>query len=147
MPGTVRLHRIIAAKPEKVYRALIEADAIAHWLPPKGFVCTVHEMNVEVGGTYRMSFRNFTTGQSHAFGVEYVEIEEGKRIRWTDRFEDPNLPGEMITTITLNEVAMGTELVAIQEGIPGMIPPDACTRGWQDSLLNLMDLTEPEIRM
>lgn len=146
MPGTVRLHRVLATGPEKVYRAFVEADALAQWLPPNGFVCTVHHLQPEVGGTFRMSFRNFTTGDSHAFGGAYVELVPGARLRYTDAFEDPGLPGEMAVTVTLTKVSVGTELTVVQEGIPDAIPTEACYLGWQQSLRNLARLVEPDIK-
>jgi uncharacterized protein YndB with AHSA1/START domain len=145
MPNTVRLHRLLATKPEKVYRAFIEADAMAKWLPPNGFACTVHSMDAKVGGAFRMSFRNFTTAHSHSFGGEYTELTPNERLRYTDRFDDPNLPGEIQVTITLKEVSVGTELNIIQEGIPDVIPVEACYLGWQQSLENLAKLVEPDI--
>ena len=145
MPSTVRLHRVLAAKPAKVYRAFIEADAMAKWLPPDGFACTVHRLDAKVGGTHRMSFRNFTTGMSHSFGGEYLELVPGERLRYTDKFDDANLPGEMQVTVTLKPVSVGTELTVVQEGIPDAIPVEACYLGWQDSLRNLASLVEPEI--
>ena len=145
MPNTVRLHRVLATKPDKVYRAFIEADALAKWLPPNGFACTVHHLEPKVGGTFRVSFRNFTTGDSHAFGGEYVELVPGERLRYTDKFDDPNLPGEMQTTITLTKVSCGTELNIVQEGVPAVIPAEACYLGWQESLALLAKLVEPEI--
>jgi uncharacterized protein YndB with AHSA1/START domain len=145
MPNTVRLHRVLATKPDKVYRAFIEADAMAKWLPPNGFTCTVHHLDAKVGGTYRMSFRNFTTGMSHSFGGKYLELVPGERLRYTDRFEDPNLPGEIQVTVALKQVSVGTELTIVQEGIPDAIPVEACYLGWQDSLRNLASLVEPEI--
>lgn len=145
MPATIRLHRVLATGPEKVYRAFTEADAIASWLPPYGFLCTVHEMDAKVGGRHRMSFRNFTTCQSHSFGGTYVELVPGERLVYTDIFEDPNLPGEMRVTVTLKAVSMGTEIHIEQEGVPDIIPPDACYLGWQDSLHKLARLVEPEI--
>ncbi|MCK9550688.1 SRPBCC family protein [Aquamicrobium lusatiense] len=145
MPATIRLHRVLATGPEKVYRAFTEADAIASWLPPYGFLCTVHEMDAKVGGRHRMSFRNFTTGQSHSFGGTYVELVPGERLVYTDTFDDPNLPGEMRVTITLKAVSMGTEIHIEQQGVPDIIPPDACYLGWQDSLHKLARLVEPEI--
>ena len=145
MPNTVRLHRVLATKPDKVYRAFIEADALAKWLPPNGFTCTVHHLDARVGGTHRMSFRNFTTGMSHAFGGEYLELAPGERLRYTDRFDDPNLPGEMQVTVTLKQVFVGTELSIVQEGIPDAIPVEACYLGWQKLLRNLARLVEPEI--
>ena len=145
MPNTVRLHRVIAAKPEKLYRAFVEADAIASWLPPFGFLCTVHERDAKVGGRHRMSFRNFTTGGSHSFGGEYLELVPGERLVYTDRFDDPNLPGEMTITVRLKAVSCGTELSIEQAGIPEMIPLEACYLGWQESLRKLAKLVEPEI--
>jgi uncharacterized protein YndB with AHSA1/START domain len=146
MPNTVRLHRVLATKPDKVYRAFIETDAMAKWLPPNGFTCTVHHLDVKVGGTFRMSFRNFTTGASHSFGGQYLELVRGERLRYTDKFDDPNLPGEMQVTVTLKQVSCGTELNIVQEGIPDAIPVEACYLGWQDSLRNLARLVEPEIK-
>jgi len=145
MPSTVRLHRVLATKPEKLYRAFIEADALAKWLPPNGFTCTVHHLEPKVGGTFRMSFRNFTTGNGHAFGGEYLELVPGERVRYTDKFDDPNLPGELQITVILKKVSVGTELEITQSGIPDAIPPEACYLGWQDSLQNLAKLVEPEI--
>jgi uncharacterized protein YndB with AHSA1/START domain len=145
MPGTVRLHRVLTAKPEKVYRAFVEADALAKWLPPNGFTCSVHHLDAKLGGTFRMSFRNFTTGQSHSFGGEYLELLPGERVRYTDKFDDPNLPGEMRVTVTFRPVSVGTEANIVQEGIPDAIPVEACYLGWQDSLRNLASLVEPEI--
>jgi len=145
MPNTVRLHRVLATKPDKVYRAFIEADAMAKWLPPNGFTCTVHHFEAKVGGTFKMSFRNFTTGKSHAFGGKYLELVPGQRLRYTDKFDDPNLPGEMQVTVTLRAVTCGTELNIEQAGIPDAIPVEMCYLGWQDSLRNLASLVEPEI--
>lgn len=145
MPNTVRLHRVIAAKPEKVYRAFLEADAVASWLPPYGFLCTVHELEPEVGGKHKMSFRNFTTGNGHAFGGEYKELVPGERLVYTDRFDDPNLPGEMKVTVELKAVSVGTEMSVVQEGVPDLIPLEGCYLGWQDSLRKLAKLVEPEI--
>ena len=142
MPHTVRLHRVLAASPEKVYRAFLEADALAKWLPPNGFTCTVHHLDAKLGGTYRMSFRNFTTGMSHSFGGTYVELVPGERLRYTDKFEDPNLPGEIQVTVTLKPVLVGTELNVVQEGLPDAIPVEMCYLGWQDSLRNLASLVE-----
>ncbi|MGS1096001.1 SRPBCC family protein [Aquamicrobium terrae] len=146
MPSTVRLHRVLATSPEKVYRAFIEADALAKWLPPNGFACTVHHLEPKTGGTFRMSFRNFTTDQSHAFGGEYTELVPGERVSYTDKFDDPNLPGEMKVTVTLTKVSVGTELNIEQAGIPDLIPAEACYLGWQDSLRNLARLVEPDIQ-
>jgi uncharacterized protein YndB with AHSA1/START domain len=145
MPGTVRLHRVLATKPEKVYRAFIEADALAKWLPPNGFTCTVHQLDAKVGGTFRMSFRNFTTGHSHSFGGQYTELVPHERVRYTDKFDDPNLPGEIQVTVTLKKVSLGTDLNIVQEGLPDVIPLEACYLGWQDSLRNLARLVEPDI--
>ena len=145
MPNTVKLHRVLTTKPEKVYRAFIEADAMARWLPPNGFTGTVHELEPKVGGSYRMSFRNFTTGHGHSFGGKYLELVPGERVRYTNRFDDPNLPGEMQTSVTLKKVLVGTEVTIVQEGIPDVIPPEACYLGWQESLRNLARLVEPEI--
>jgi uncharacterized protein YndB with AHSA1/START domain len=145
MPNTVRLHRVLAAKPEKVYRAFIEPDAMTKWLPPNGFTCTVHHLEAKVGGTYRMSFRNFTTGKSNSFGGEFLELVPARRLRYTDRFDDPNLPGEIQVTVTLAHVSVGTELNIVQAGLPDVIPVEACYLGWQDSLRNLASLVEPEI--
>lgn len=145
MPNTVRLHRVLATKPEKVYRAFIEADALAKWLPPNGFVCTVHQLDAKAGGTYRMSFRNFTTGKSHSFGGEYIELVPNERLRYTDKFDDPNLPGQIQVTVILKKVSLGTEINIVQEGLPDVIPLEACYLGWQQSLQNLTKLVEPEI--
>ena len=145
MPNTIRLHRVLATSPDKVYRAFIEADALAKWLPPNGFACTVHHSEAKVGGTFKMSFRNFTTGNSHAFGGEYLELVPGEGLRYTDKFDDPNLPGEMEVTVTLTKVSVGTELHITQAGVPDVIPPEACYLGWQESLKNLARLVEPEI--
>lgn len=143
--GTVKLHRVFAAKPEKIYRAFTTADAMARWLPPDGYTCAVHEMDVKVGGTYKMSFTNFTTGNSHSFGGEYLELIPNELIRYTDRFDDPNLAGEMTTTVELKEVSVGTEVSIVQEGLPALIPVEACYLGWQQSLNYLTKLVEPEI--
>lgn len=145
MPGTVRLHRVLATTPDKVYRAFIEADALAKWLPPNGFTCTVHSLDAKVGGTHRISFRNFTTGHSHSFGGEYLELVPGQRLRYTDKFDDSNLPGEMKVTVELKQVSVGTNINIVQEGIPDAIPVEACYLGWQESLRNLARLVEPEI--
>lgn len=143
--GTVRLHRVLKAPPERVYRAFIEADALAKWLPPHGFTCKVEHLEARVGGTFRMAFTNFGTGHSHSFGGEYQELEPGKRIRYTDRFDDPNLPGEMRVTVTLTQVLCGTDLAIEQAGIPAVIPVEMCYLGWQESLTQLLALVEPEI--
>jgi uncharacterized protein YndB with AHSA1/START domain len=145
MPNTVRLHRVLATKPEKVFRAFIEADALAKWLPPNGFACTVHELDAKVGGKFRMSFRNFTTGNYHSFGGEYIELVPHERLRYTDKFDDPNLRGQIQVTVTLKKVSLGTELHVVQEGLPDAIPTEACYLGWQESLQNLAKLVEPEI--
>jgi uncharacterized protein YndB with AHSA1/START domain len=145
MPNTVRLHRVLATTPEKVYRAFIEADAMAKWLPPNGFVCTVHQLDAKVGGTHKMSFRNFTTGRSHSFGGEYIELVPNERLRYTDKFDDPNMPGQIQVTVTLKEVSVGTDLNIVQEGVPDVIPLEACYLGWQESLSHLAKLVEPEI--
>src|SRR5690606_32509539 len=131
MPNTVRLHRVVPAKPEKLYRAFLEPDAVASWLPPFGFTCTVHELDARVGGIHRMSFRNFTTGNGHSFGGTYLELVPGERLVYTDRFDDPNLPGEMKVTVTLSAVSVGTEMTVEQAGVPDMIPLELCYLGWQ----------------
>jgi len=146
MPNTVRLHRVLATSPEKVYRAFLEPDAMAKWLPPNGFACTVHQLEPRVGGTHRMSFRNFTTGHGHSFGGEYLELVPNERLRYTDRFDDPNLPGQMEVTVTLRKVSVGTEVTIVQDGVPDVIPVEACYLGWQESLKNLARLVEPDIR-
>jgi len=142
---SVRLHRVLRAKPEKVYRAFLEADALAKWLPPYGFTCTVHHLEAAVGGTFKMSFRNFSTGNSHSFGGDYLELIANQRIRYTDRFDDPNLPGMMEVIVSLEPVTCGTELSVVQSGIPDVIPLEMCYLGWQESLLQLATLVEPEI--
>ncbi len=147
MPNTVHLHRVVTAKPEKIYRAFLEQDAVASWLPPYGFLCTVHELNPTVGGTHKMSFRNFTTGHSHSFGGEYLELIPNERLVYTDRFDDANLPGEMKVTVTLKAVSCGTEIRIEQAGVPDMIPLESCYLGWQESLRKLAKLVEPEINM
>jgi len=146
MPNTVRLHRVLATKPEKVYRAFLEPDAMAKWLPPNGFTCTVHQMDAKPGGSFCMSFRNFTTGSGHSFGGRYLELVPNERLQYTDRFEDPNLPGEIRVTVTLRKVSVGTEVSIVQENLPDAIPVEACYLGWQESLRNLAKLVEPEIR-
>ncbi len=143
--GTVRLHRVLRAPPERVYKAFLDADAIAKWLPPSGFTCKVHHMDAKVDGTYRMSFTHFTTGKNHSFGGTYRELVPHERIRYTDKFEDPSLQGEMQTTITLKQVSCGTELSIVQEGLPDAIPVEACYLGWQESLAQLARLVEAEI--
>ncbi len=145
MPNTVRLHRVLTTKPDKVYRAFIEADALAKWLPPNGFACTVHRLDAKVGGAFKMSFRNFTTGASHSFGGTYLELAPGERLRYTNTFDDPNLPGEMQVSVALKQVFCGAEATIVQEGIPDAIPVEACYLGWQESLRNLARLVEPEI--
>ena len=143
--NTIRLHRVLRSPPERVYRAFLDPDAMVKWLPPNGFTAKVHEMNAKVGGTFRMSFTNFTTGQSHAFGGEYLELSPYERLRYTDRFDDPNLPGVMEVTVTLTKVSVGTEVNIVQEGVPGVIPAEACYLGWQESLMLLAKLVEAEI--
>ena len=145
MPGAVQFQRVLRATPERVYRAFIDADAMVKWLPPNGFTGRVHHMDPRVGGTYKMSFTNFTSGKSHSFGGEYLELVPNQRIRWTDRFDDPALAGEMIVTVQLKKVLVGTEVHIVQEGLPDVIPPDACTLGWQESLTLLAKLVEAEI--
>jgi len=145
MPNTIRLHRVLRATPERIYRAFLDPDAMAKWLPPNGFTGKVHHLDAHVGGTYRMSFTNFTSGHSHSFGGEYLELVPHERIRHTDRFDDPNLPGEMQTTITLTTVSVGTDVSIVQEGVPDMIPPEACYLGWQESLTLLTQLVEAAI--
>ncbi len=144
--GTVRFHRVLTAPPERVYRAFLDPDALAKWLPPHGFTGKVHHMDARVGGNYSMSFTNLTNGQSHSFGGEYLELVANERIRYTDQFDDPNLPGVMETIVTLRAVSCGTELNIVQEGIPEVIPLEACYLGWQQSLSLLTSLVEPEIR-
>lgn len=143
--GTVRFHRVLRAPPERVYRAFLDADAMAKWLPPYGFTCKVHHLEAKVGGTFRMSFSNFNSGNAHAFGGEYLELVANERIRYTDRFEDPNLPGEMHVTVVLTAVSCGTELHIEQSGIPEVIPAEMCCLGWQESLVQLANLVEPDI--
>jgi uncharacterized protein YndB with AHSA1/START domain len=143
--GTVRLHRVFATEPEKVYRAFLDADAMAKWLPPYGFTCRVHHLEPKVGGTFRMSFTNFTTGKSHSFGGEYLELAPHERIRYTDVFDDPNLPGTMHVTVRLKAVSVGTEVNIEQVGIPPLIPVEACYLGWQQSLIQLAKIVEPDI--
>jgi uncharacterized protein YndB with AHSA1/START domain len=143
--GTVRLHRVLRAPPERIYRAFLEPDAMAKWLPPYGFTCQVQHIDARVGGTFRMSFRNFGSGNSHSFGGAYLELVPFERIRYSDRFDDPNLPGEMLATIQLRTVSCGTELSIVQEGVPEVIPLEMCYLGWQESLEQLAKLVEPEI--
>ena len=145
MPSTIRLHRVLRTSPEKVYRAFLEPEAKAKWLPPHGFTGKVHQSDVRVGGTYKMSFTNFTTGQTHGFGGTYVELVPNEVIRYTDKFDDPNLPGEMHVTVQLKKVSVGTEVSIVQEGLPAVIPADACYLGWQESLILLAKLVEAEI--
>ena len=143
--NSVSLHRVLKAPPEKVYRAFTDASAFSTWIPPYGFICTVHEMNVKEGGSYKASFQNFSTGNSHSFGGKYVEIKPNALIKYTDKFDDPNLPGEMTTTVTLQKVSVGTEIKIVQENIPAMIPAEMCYLGWQESLEKLAKLVEPNI--
>ena len=145
MPSTVQFHRVVRAKAERVYRAFLDADALVKWLPPNGFTAKMHHMDARVGGTYKMSFTNFTSGRSHSFGGSYLELVPHERIRWTDRFDDPNLAGEMTVTVRLKTVSVGTELNIVQEGIPDAIPAEACVLGWQESLTLLAQLVEAEI--
>ena len=144
--STIRLHRVLRATPERVYRAFLEPDTMAKWLPPNGFTGKVHLLEAKVGGTYKMSFTNFTTGHSHSFGGEFLELTPNERIRHTDRFDDPDLPGEMQTTISLKKVSVGTEVHIVQEGIPSVIPVEGCYLGWQESLTLLAQLVEAEIK-
>jgi uncharacterized protein YndB with AHSA1/START domain len=143
--NTVRLHRVLRTKPQKLYRAFVEADALARWLPPNGFTCTVHHLDARVGGTFKMSFRNFTSGNGHSFGGSFLELVPGQKLRYSDKFDDPNLPGEIMTTITMREVSVGTEMNVVQENLPDAIPVEACYLGWQESLEHLARLVEPEI--
>ena len=143
--GTVRLHRVLRAPPDRIYRAFIDPDAMAKWLPPNGFTGRVHQLEAKVGGAHRMSFTNFTTGQSHSFGGKYLELVPNELLRYTDKFDDPNLPGELQVTVTLKKVAVGTELNIVQEGVPDVIPSEACYLGWQESLMLLAKLVEAEI--
>lgn len=143
--STIRLHRVLRAPAERIYRAFLDADAMAKWLPPNGFTCKVHHMEAKVGGTHKMSFTNFTSGKSHSFGGKYIELTPNELIRYTDKFDNPNLPGEMQTTITLKKVSCGTELNVVQEGVPAVIPPEGCYLGWQESLILLAKLVEAEI--
>lgn len=143
--NTIRLHRVLRAKPERVYKAFLDTDAMVKWLPPNGFTGKVHQLDAKVGGTHRMSFTNFTTGRSDSFGGTYLELVPNERIRYTDKFDDPNLPGEMQTTVTLKKVSIGTEMTVVQEGVPDVIPAEACYLGWQESLALLAKLVEAEI--
>ena len=145
MPSTIRLHRVLRAAPERVYRAFLDPAAMCKWLPPNGFTGQVHHMDARVGGTHKMSFTNFTSGKSHSFGGRYLELVPNERIRYTDSFDDPNLPGEMQVTVTLKKVSCGTELNVVQEGIPDVIPPEACCLGWQESLALLTLLVEADV--
>lgn len=145
MPGTVRLHRVLRSKPERVYRAFLDPEALVKWMAPHGFTAKVHHMEPRVGGTYKMSFKNFSTGSAHSFGGKYLELVPNEKIRHTDKFDDPNLPGELQVTITLKQVSVGVELQIVQEGIPDVIPVEACYLGWQESLTLLTQLVEPEI--
>ena len=142
---TIRLHRVLRATPERIYRAFLDADALVKWLPPHGFTGKIHHMDAKVGGTYKMSFTNFTSGKSHAFGGTYLELVPHERLRYTDKFDDPHLPGEMQTTITLQQVSVGTEVSIVQEGVPGVIPAEACYLGWQESLTLLAQFVEATI--
>jgi uncharacterized protein YndB with AHSA1/START domain len=144
-PNTIRLHRVLRTPPERLYRAFLDADAMVKWLPPNGFTAKVHHMDAKVGGTYKMSFTNFSTGKSQAFGGKYLELAPNERIRYTDAFEDPNLPGQMQTTVSLKKVSCGTEVSIVQEGVPEVIPAEACYLGWQESLTLLAKLVEAEI--
>lgn len=146
MPSTIKLHRVLSARPQKVYRAFIEADALTKWFPPNGFTCTVHHLDAKAGGRFRMSFRNFTTGETHAFGGEFIELVPGERLHYTDSFEDPNMPGVMEVTVTLKEVSCGTEMHITQAGVPDFIPAESCYLGWQECLANLHRLVEPIIK-
>jgi uncharacterized protein YndB with AHSA1/START domain len=145
MPGTVRFHRVFTAPPERIYKAFLDAEAMVKWLPPNGFTAKVHHMDARVGGTFKMSFTNFTSGNSHSFGGEYLELVPGKRLRYTDKFDDPNLPGAMEVTVSLKKVSVGTEVDITQAGIPDVIPAEACYLGWQESLAQLAKLVEAEI--
>ena len=145
MPNTIQLHRVLRTTPERVYRAFLDPDAMAKWLPPNGFTGKVHHMEPRVGGTYKMSFTNFTSGRSHSFGGEYLELVTNERLRYVDRFDDPNLPGDMQVTVTIRKVLVGTEVQIVQEGVPDVIPAEACYLGWQESLTLLAKLVEAEI--
>jgi len=145
MPGTVRLHRVFHAPPERVYKAFLDADGMAKWLPPNGFTCKVHHLEAKVGGRFKMSFTNFSSGNSHSFGGEYLELKPHERIRYTDKFDDPNLPGTITVTVVLRKVSVGTEVSIEQSGLPDVIPVEACYLGWQESLANLANLVNPEI--
>jgi uncharacterized protein YndB with AHSA1/START domain len=145
MPSTIRLHRVLRAKPERVFRAFTTADAMAKWLPPYGFTCKVHHLDAKVGGTHKMSFTNFTTGNGNSFGGGYLELKPNELIRYTDKFDDPNMPGELQVTVTLKAVSCGTELTVVQDGVPDAIPPDSCYLGWHESLTQLANLVDPAI--
>jgi uncharacterized protein YndB with AHSA1/START domain len=145
MPSTVKLHRVFKAPPHRVFKAFTDADALAKWLPPYGFTCKVHQLDARVGGAHKASFTNFTTGKSHSFGGKFLEVKPDELIRYTDKFDDPSLPGEMHVTVTVKKVSAGTELTVVQEGIPDLIPADQCYLGWQDSLIQLANLVDPEI--
>ncbi|MEZ5397337.1 MAG: SRPBCC family protein [Bryobacterales bacterium] len=145
MPNTIRLHRVLRAKPENVYKAFLDADALVKWMPPNGFTAKIHHMDAKVGGSFKMSFTNFSTGSSHSFGGEYLELTPGKRLRYTDKFDDPNLPGEITVTIDLEAVSVGTDVKIVLEGVPDVIPPEACYLGWQESLTLLAMLVQAEI--
>ncbi len=143
--STIKLHRVFKAPPKKIYKAFLDGDAQAKWLPPNGFTCKVHHLDAKVGGTYKMSFTNFSSGKSHSFGGKYLELVSNEHIRYSDQFDDPNLPGEMITTVTIKQVSCGSDVTIVQEGVPDVIPPEMCYLGWQDSLAQLTKLVEPEI--
>jgi uncharacterized protein YndB with AHSA1/START domain len=146
MPGnTIKLHRVMKAPADRIYKALLDGDALARWLPPYGFLCKVHQIDAKVGGSFKMSFTNFGSGKSHSFGGRYLELKPGERVRYTDTFDDPNLPGEMVTTVTLKKVSVGTEINVVQEGVPEVIPTEMCYLGWQESLAQLAKLVEPQI--
>ena len=144
--STIKLHRVLKASPEKIYKAFLDADAQAKWLPPNGFTCKVHQLDAKVGGTFKMSFTNFTTGKSNSFGGKYLELVPNERVRYSDQFDDPNLPGEMITTVTIKQISCGSDVSIVQEGVPEVIPPEMCYLGWQESLEQLAKLVEPEIQ-
>ncbi len=143
--STITLHRVFKAAPEKIYKAFLDADAQAKWLPPNGFTCKVHHLDGKVGGTYKMSFTNFSSGKSHSFGGKYLDLKPSEYIRYSDKFDDPNLPGEMITSVTIKQVSCGSDVTIVQEGVPDVIPPEMCYLGWQESIDQLVKLVEPEI--
>lgn len=143
--STIKLHRVLKSSPEKIYRAFLNADAQAKWLPPSGFICKVHHLDAKIGGTYKMSFTNFSSGKSHSFGGKYLELVPNEKIRYSDQFDDPNLPGEMMTTVTIKQVSCGSDVNIVQENVPDVIPPEMCYLGWQESLDQLAKLVEPEI--